>query len=237
MARRLRIQWGDGEKVSARLAVPAGDSGLGVLLAHGAGAGQDHQFIITLREALAAHGLTAMTFNYAYAETGRKAPDKATKLLQVHRAAADRLRTYCDRVVLAGKSMGGRIGSHLAGDEGWPATALVYYGYPLVPPGKGEPRDTAHLMRITVPQLFFAGTRDRLGPPALISQLAGRLPKATVGIVDGGDHSFKVPKALGVAHDDVIRQLAGDTSDWLRQAAAGVVAGSNFTVDEIEHPD
>ena len=216
MARRLRIKWENGENVTARLAVPAAESGHGILLAHGAGAGQDHEFMVTLRDALAARGLAVMTFNYAYTEAGRRTPDRAARLLAVHRAAADRLRTYCDEVVLAGKSMGGRIASHLAGDEGWPAAALVYYGYPLVALGKGKPRDTAQLQKIAVPQLFFAGTRDRLGPPDLILGLSEQLASAAVVVVEGGDHSFKVPKALGVTHGDVINQLAGDTADWLR---------------------
>lgn len=216
MARRLQIKWASGEKVTARLATPATESGVGVLLAHGAGAGQDHVFMVMLREALVANGLTVMSFNYAYTEAGRKAPDRSAKLLAVHRAAADRLQTYCDDVVLGGKSMGGRVGSHLAGDEDWPATALVYFGYPLVPLGKSEPRDTAHLERINAPQLFFAGSRDRLGPPDLVGEVARRLPRATVRIVEGGDHSFKVAKALGLTHDEVIARLAHDTADWLR---------------------
>ena len=216
MARRLQIKWGSGEKVTARLVAPAGQSDLGILLAHGAGAGQDHEFMVTLRDALAAGGLTVMTFNYAYTEAGRKTPDRAIKLLDVHRAAAERLLTYCDKVVLAGKSMGGRVASHLAGDEGLPASALVYYGYPLVPLGKSEPRDTTHLERIEVPQLFFAGSRDRLSPPDLIGQLAGRLPRAAVRIVAEGDHSFKVPKKAGLTHREVITRLAHDTTDWLR---------------------
>ncbi|MDJ0498811.1 MAG: dienelactone hydrolase family protein [Acidimicrobiia bacterium] len=216
MARRLQIKWGSGDKVTARLAIPAGESGIGILLAHGAGAGQDHEFMVTLREALAARGLTVMTFNYAYTEAGRKAPDRASKLLDVHRAAAERLQTYSDKVVLAGKSMGGRVGSHLAGDEDWSASALVYYGYPLVALGKSEPRDTTHLERIEAPQLFFAGSRDRLSPPDLIGELALRLPRAAMSIVEGGDHSFKVPKMAGLTHREVISRLAHDTADWLR---------------------
>jgi predicted alpha/beta-hydrolase family hydrolase len=215
MTRRLVVKWGVGEKVTARLAVPAGESATGVLLAHGAGAGQDHHFMTTLRDALAAEGLTVMTFNYAYAEAGKRAPDRPPKLLEVHRSAADRLATYCESVVLAGKSMGGRVGSHLVGDEDWPASALVYYGYPLVPLGKREPRDTAHLDSIEAPQLFFAGTRDRLSPPDLVRRLAGRLPAASIEVIEGGDHSFKVPKAAGLEHDDVIGSLAAFTARWL----------------------
>ena len=216
MARRLVIKWGAGEKVTARLVVPKDAGGTGLLLAHGAGAGQDHPFMVTLRNELAARGLTVMTFNYAYTEAGRKAPDRAAKLLTDHEAAAERLATYCNSVVLAGKSMGGRVASHLAGDVGWGAAAMVYYGYPLVPLGKGVPRDTSHLDRIEAPQLFFAGSRDRLSPPDSITPLVTSLPKATAEIVPGGDHSFKVPKATGQTHVEIIAGLAAVTASWLR---------------------
>lgn len=216
VARRLVIKWSESEKVTARLIVPSGGSGVGVLLAHGAGVGQDHAFMVTLRDALAAHGLVVMTFNYAYTEAGRKAPDRLPKLLEVHAAAANRLAGYCERVVIAGKSMGGRVGSHLVGDIGWPAHALVYYGYPLVPLGKGTPRDTTHLAEIVVPQLFFAGTRDRLSPPDQIASLAKTLPTAAVEVIEGGDHSFKVPKASGRTHDEVICDLADLTASRLQ---------------------
>jgi hypothetical protein len=156
-----------------------------------------------------------MTFNYAYTEEGRRAPDRLPKLLEVHAAAADRLAGYCDGVFLGGKSMGGRVGSHLAGDVGWDCAGLVYYGYPLVPLGKAEPRDTTHLTRITVPQLFFAGSRDRLSPPDRIVPLAAGLPSAVAEVVDGGDHSFNVPKATGRTQYEVIDELATLTADWI----------------------
>ncbi len=215
MARRLVVRWGDMGKVTARLDVPATDCDKGVLLAHGAGAGQDHEFMVTLRHRLAESGLGVMTFNYAYTEEGRKAPDRLPKLLEVHRAAADRLSAYFAEVYLGGKSMGGRVGSHLAGDLGWPAAGLIYFGYPLVALGKGEPRDTAHLERISAPQLFFAGTRDRLSPPDLIRPLARRLPAATAEITEDGDHSFKVPKRAGRTYADVIAGLAASTAAWI----------------------
>jgi uncharacterized protein len=218
MARRLVITWAPGEKVTARLEVPRDNRGVGILVAHGAGAGQDHPFMVALRKSLAAAGLTSMTFNYAYMERARKAPDRMAKLLAVHRAAAARFANYCDTVYLGGKSMGGRIASHLAGDEGWPATGLVYYGYPLVPLGKRQPRDTSHLREIGVPQLFFCGTRDRLSPPDLIQALVATLPAATAEIVAGGDHSFHVPKRAGRTEDDVIADLARHTAEWTNRA-------------------
>ncbi len=168
-----------------------------------------------LRDALADAGYATMTFNYAYTEEGRKAPDRLPKLLEVHRAAVDRLADYCDEVYLAGKSMGGRVASHLAGDDGYPVAGLVYYGYPLVPMGKREPRDTSHLERIESPQLFFCGSRDRLSPPDLIMALAASLPNASAIVVADADHSFKVPKRTGLTHEEVIGDLATATARWI----------------------
>ena len=216
MVRRLVIHWARGEKVVARLEMPAKDRGYGILVAHGAGAGQDHPFMVALRRELARSGIAAMTFNYAYTEAGRRAPDRLPKLLEVHHAAADRLAEYFDTVYLGGKSMGGRVASHLVGDEGWRSAGLVYYGYPLLAIGKKVPRDTAHLGRIHVPQLFLAGSRDRLSPPDLITPLARSLPAAEVQIISDGDHSFNVPKRTGLTHEQVIADLAQRTVAWVQ---------------------
>lgn len=223
MARRLKIEWAPGEKVTGRLSMPAGgrSDDVGVVVAHGAGVGQDHPFMTQVREGLAAAGYPTLTFNYAYTEAGRRAPDRPPKLLAVHEAAADRLAQYCSRVILAGKSMGGRVASHLAGDTGWPAAALAYLGYPLVPMGGGEPRPTDHLQRIVVPQLFVAGTRDRLSPPPLIEPLAASLPDADVIVVPDGDHSFTVPKRTGRTNEEVLGDVIAEVADWLLQFRRG----------------
>ena len=193
-----------------------GDPGpVGVLLAHGAGAGQDHPWMTTVAGGLAGSGLFVMTFNYRYTERGSRSPDRLPTLLDVHRAAADAIAARCDRVVLAGKSMGGRVGSHLAGDEAWPAAGLIYYGYPIVAIGKTEPRPTDHLERIEAPQLFFNGTRDRMGPTDLIEKVAASVPNGSVVVVDDGDHSFKVPKRAGKTNDEVLDEIVGGTARWI----------------------
>ncbi|HDL42104.1 MAG TPA: hypothetical protein ENG98_03740 [Actinobacteria bacterium] len=214
MARRLRISSPIGT-VTARLVVPPDPLPVGILLAHGAGAGQDHPFMVMMRDSLAAYGYPTMTFNYHYVERGSKAPDRAPKLLAVHRAAADRLATYCDAVVLAGKSMGSRMGTHLVGDDGWDAAAVVSFGYPLVPIGKDTPRPTDHLRRIRCPQLYFAGTRDRLSPPALMARAIASVPAAGLVVVDGADDGFHVLKRSDRSDDDVLDELATTTTSWI----------------------
>jgi len=196
--------------------ITAGEPGeVGVLLAHGAGAGQDHPWIAAVRDGLARRGLFVLSFNYRYTEAGKRAPDRMPMLLTVHRAAADVLAGECERVVLAGKSMGGRVGSHLVGDDGWPAAGLVYFGYPLVPMGRGDPRPTDHLEKIEVPQLFFAGTRDRLSPPELVVPIAASVPDGTLEVVEDGDHSFKVPKRSPTSNEEVLDNVTGAAADWI----------------------
>jgi predicted alpha/beta-hydrolase family hydrolase len=207
-----------GDRVPARFVdggPGAGDTRFGIVLAHGAGAGQDHPWMVRMRNGLASAGRAVLTFDYAYIAAGRRSPDRPPRLLDVHAAAFEAMAGRVERVVLAGKSMGGRMASHLVGDRGFDAAGLVYYAYPLVPLGKGEPRPTDHLDRITVPQLFFAGTRDRLSPPPLVEEIVRRLPSAEMVIVAGADHSFRVPKQSGRSDEETMADLVATTAAWM----------------------
>jgi len=215
VARRLRIEWLPGRKITAELAVPGDRSGPAILLAHGAGAGQAHPFLWGLRKRLATAGFPTLTFDYPYMEAGRRAPDRLVTLLACHRAALQRLRSYGWPVVLAGKSMGGRVASHLVIEDP-DALGLVFYGYPLVSPSSGVVRSTDHLRDGGLPMLFLAGSRDRLGPLDALRPLVERLPSAALEVIDEGDHSFKVPKRTGLSADDVLDRLAGLTIEWIR---------------------
>jgi predicted alpha/beta-hydrolase family hydrolase len=225
VARTLRITWAAGEQVTGRLAMPRRARDLGVLLAPGAGAGQDHPFMTALRDGLAGAGFPTLTFDYPYREARRKAPDRLPKLLAAHRAAARRLAARCDRLVLAGKSMGGRVASHLAAD-GTAVAGLIFYGYPLVPLGKSEPRDTSHLGRIAAPMLFLAGSRDRLGPPDLIRAVAAGLDDATVAMVEGADHSFRLLTRFDPSKKGMTEELVEVSAWWLRGRFAAQVGGA-----------
>jgi predicted alpha/beta-hydrolase family hydrolase len=175
-------------------AVLEGDGQTGILLATGAGAGQDHPGVAGLRTRLAASGYRVMTFEYAY------------------RAAARRLRDEVgERLVLAGRSMGGRMSTILAA-EGEPCAAVVVYGYPLHPPGKPDRLRVDHLPRIPVPALFISGDHDALAPPEAIRRHLEPLPAATVAWIEGADHSFR---RRGTAPEAMLDELARITTEWL----------------------
>ena len=178
------------------------------VFAHGAGAGQSHPFMVRYARGLAERGLDVVTFNFAYMEAGKKSPDRAPVLEDTFRraivaAAADR-HVRAKRLLIGGKSMGGRIATHLAAaPDSWPDKAppldgVVVFGYPLNPPGgpsRVSPDRVSHLLRITVPTLIVQGTRDSFGGPDDIIQAvkaAGGNSAIALHPVDGGDHSLTV---------------------------------------------
>ncbi|MDH3539276.1 MAG: dienelactone hydrolase family protein [Acidimicrobiia bacterium] len=211
MPEPVTIAWEGGE-VSGRFVDAAGAAG--VLLAHGAGLGQDHEWIVRVRDGLAAAGYPVLTFNYPYMEAGRKAPNPARTLLACHRAALAEMRSRVDRAVLAGKSMGGRMGSHVAAD-GEEVAGLVFYGYPLVGIGKTEPRDVSHLAEVRAPMLFVQGTRDRLAPIDLITPVVDSLSEATMHVIEDGDHSFRVLKRTRREASEVLDEVVAATVDFI----------------------
>lgn len=212
MTIRRDLEWEAGRTVPT---VEQGDGPTTIVLAHGAGAGQDHPFMAGMRERLSAKH-RVVTFDYPYVAAGRRAPDRLPTLLACHRAVVASVGG--DRVVLGGKSMGGRVSSHLDAPD---AAAYFFLGYPLVPIGKKEPRDTSHLDAIAVPMLFVQGERDRLGPPDLLDPIVARLGRATMAVVPDADHSFKVPKRAGITPAEMLDHLTGVVSDWLAGQAGG----------------
>lgn len=201
-------------RVTAVLESPSSVTGTPILLAHGAGLGQHHPWMLMMRTRLVAAGHLVMTFDYAYMEAGRKAPDRLPKLLDVHEAVARSLSDRAGEILLGGKSMGGRVGSHLVADGRCDAVGLVYLGYPLVAMGKTEPRDTEHLMRIGVPQLFVSGTRDRMGPRLAIESVASAVPNGSVVFIKDGDHSLTPLKRSGRSIEDSLDSAVLSIQDW-----------------------
>ena len=167
-----------------------------LVLAHGAGAGRLSQFMVRAAQALAARRITTATFDFPYITAGRKVPDRAPVLEAAWREAIDAARPRFGKLpfLIGGKSMGGRIASHIAsqGSAG-PLAGLVFLGYPLHPPGKPEQRRDAHLPAIAEPMLFVQGGHDTFGTAEEIGALLPSLRRATLHEIAGGDHSFRVP--------------------------------------------
>ena len=213
MADRIMIEFPGGED-SGRL-VEAGSRG--VLLAHGAGTNQDHPFMVGLRDSLAASGHTVMTFNYQYTERGSKRPDRTEKLVEAHRAAADFLTARVEHLFLAGKSMGGRMATYLAA-EGYSATGLVLYAYPLHPPGKEDKLRAAHLADVAVPMLFFQASRDALSRMELFDRHVRPLSNVSVELLEGASHSLR---GGGWTEETMIARLTTGTTKWIDAVSSG----------------
>jgi hypothetical protein len=165
-----------------------------LVLAHGAGAGQAHPFMVAAARGLAARGLTVVTFDFPYMRARRKVPDKAPALEAAFREVIEVARGLrrATRLFIGGKSMGGRMATHL-GAQGEPVQGIIALGYPLHPPGKPDQLRTAHLPAIRVPVLIVQGERDPFGTPAeLEPALATMSAPVTLHVVSGGDHSLGV---------------------------------------------
>jgi predicted alpha/beta-hydrolase family hydrolase len=188
-----------------------------MLLAHGAGAGQDHPGVAGLRDRLGRAGVRVLTFNYPYTEAGKRRPDAQATLLQCHRGALEWLRAEAGtEVVLAGRSMGGRMATYLAAG-GEPVRGLILYAYPLHPAGKPDRLRIEHLSDIDAPLLFVSGTRDSLARLELIERYLRPLPTATLSLIEDADHSFRVPKRTGRTFDEVLDGVAERTVEWLEE--------------------
>ena len=171
-----------------------------LVLAHGAGAGSTHPWMKRVAAGFAERGVQVVLFDFAYVAAGRSIPDRAPVLEATWREVWQGVTTRATGPVFAGgKSMGGRIASMVAshapanGFDPQPA-GLIFFGYPLHPPGKPQQRRDAHLPSIRVPMLFLHGTRDPFGSPEEMEPLAASLTHATLRLCDGGDHSLVAAK-------------------------------------------
>lgn len=229
--RELSIDAGEGSgRVSALLLRPP-ESRLLYLFAHGAGAGMRHRFLERACANLASHGIATLRYQFPYTEAGKKRPDRPATLERTVRAAVAAAAAEAgDLPLLAGgKSMGGRMTSQAQAAEPLPGVrGLVFFGFPLHRPGARDATRGDHLERIELPMLFLQGTRDALADLALVRALCERLgPRATLHVVEGGDHSFAVLKRSGRTAEEVDEELADAFARWgKRHLTARPAAGA-----------
>lgn len=187
------------------------------ILAHGAGGNMNDGSMARTANALNARGLGVVRFNFLYKERKPGRPDAMPKLTSCFSAVVEHARNAVDpkKLIIGGRSMGGRAASMMAA-EGFECDGLLLYAYPLHPPGQpGKLRD-AHLASIRVPVLCFSGTRDPFMTPALMENaLKSVTTDWTMQWVDGADHSFHVLKSSGRNDQQVLDEMADKSAEWI----------------------
>ena len=198
-------------KVSAELIRP--DKPICVMtLAHGAGAGMNHEFMVTISKLLAEKDIATLRFNFPFKENKKARPDSpavAHKTIEVAMNKAHGLFPSLPLFV-SGKSFGGRMSSqYLAMQTTADVNGIIFFGFPLHPPGKPSIERAEHLKSVVVPMLFLQGTRDELASFDLVKKVCASLHLATLITIEGANHAFKAGK------QDLFPILTDATKSWI----------------------
>ena len=198
---------------------PAPEATATLILAHGAGAGQKSAWMVKTAQALAERGISVATFDFPYMAAGRKVPDRAPILESTWRDVLNTPDLKVGRpLFIGGKSMGGRIATHIAAQGVEGVSGVVLLGYPLHPPGQPEKRRDAHLGQIQEPVLFVQGSNDTFGSGEEISDVVKTMPNAFLHLIEGGDHSFKV-KGGAAKNVAVFAEVITTVAEWIQGIA------------------
>src|SRR2546426_8225592 len=188
------------------------------VLAHGAGAGMRHAFLEAFAQRLAERSIATLRYQFLYMEQRARRPDPpAVAAATVRAAVAEAARVAPGLPLVAGgKSFGGRMTSTAQAEEPLPGVqGLVFLGFPLHPPGRPGASPAGHLAPVPIPMLFLQGTRDDFADLELLRPLVKRLgERATLHLVEGGDHSFHVLKRSGKTDVDVMGELTEAIVVW-----------------------
>lgn len=199
--------------VSAEYIVPENSSCL-VTLSHGAGAGMHHSFMKALALSLSEEDIGTMRFNFPFAENRKRRPDPPAIAHKTVEAAITKARELFPKLPLfaSGKSFGGRMTSQYLSKQGdSPVRGIIFYGFPLHPPGKPSTERADHLKDVKIPMLFLQGTKDALATWDLIEAVCSALPLAHLIKIEGADHAFKAGK------QDIMKLLVAETKAWINK--------------------
>ena len=200
-------------KVSAEYIIPPNPIAI-ITLAHGAGAGMNHSFMIAVANMLAESNVASLRFNFPFTENKKFRPDSPAVAHQtIEEAIANAHKSYPDLPLFAaGKSFGGRMSSqYISTNPSAEVKGLIFYGFPLHPAGKPSIERADHLKNIKMPMLFLQGTKDTLATLNLIESVCDALPKATLIKFQNADHSFKAGK------ENNIEALCNETVNWIKK--------------------
>lgn len=178
----------------------------------------DDAGMVRLARVLGAHGFEVVRFNFTYRQRGVRVPDPMPVLMATMKEVAERVRAERKprRLILGGRSMGGRAASMLAA-EGYACDGLLLAAYPLHPPKNLARLRSAHLAAIRCPVLCFNGTRDALCQRELMENALTKVTASwTMHWLEGADHSFKVLKSSGRTDADIDAEIGRIAEQWLR---------------------
>ncbi len=194
-----------------------------IIMAHGAGNNMHAELMQHVATRLCRAGYACLRFNFLYREMGRKSPDSEKVLGLTWQAAlqfaANDVRLKGLSLIACGKSLGGRIASQEVASGNIKPSALIFLGYPLHAPGRPDRLKDAHLYDVNIPMLFIEGSRD---PFCQLDKLNEILPKlqAEMKIIEGGDHSYLIPKSDPRNQSDIYDEVAAASISWLDQLPA-----------------
>jgi uncharacterized protein len=185
-----------------------------VVFAHGAGGSMNDPLLVDLSSRLIARGLGVVRFPFLYRALGKKLPDRMPVLESTYRDVLSKLRETHPRarLIIGGKSMGGRVASHLvaAGEE---VAGLCLLSYPLQPQRPSKTDRTTHLKAITKPVFLAQGTRDPFGGPNEVARYLN-MKRTKVVTVEGGDHDLNVLRSANKSRDAVLEEVAAELATW-----------------------
>src|SRR6266567_4648827 len=220
-----------GSPVSGLLLRPDG-ARLLYVLAHGAGAGMRHPFLESISQRLAERSIATLRYQFPYMEQRARRPDPPAVAAATVRAAVVEAARVAPGLplVAGGKSFGGRMTSTAQAEQPLPGVrGLVFLGFPLHPPERPGDSRAEHLARVQIPMLFLQGDRDEFADLKLLKPMIKRLgERATLHIVEGGDHSFHVLKRSGKTDPDVMGELVGTIADWTGRLVEALPTSTNL---------
>ena len=189
-------------------------------LAHGAGAGMHHSFMVTLAQSLAEEGIATLRFNFPFTENKKGRPDVPAVAHQTIEAAILKAQKLFPKLPLfvAGKSFGGRMTSqYMAASPNDAVKGIIFYGFPLHAPGKPSIERADHLKDVRSPMLFLQGSKDEFATWKLIAKVCSSLPLAALIKIEGANHGFKAGK------QDIMKQLTALTNEWIEKMIRKII--------------
>lgn len=199
--------------VSAECFVPENSESI-LTIAHGAGAGMNHSFMIELAKALSANDIATMRFNFPFTENKKGRPDTPAVAHQTIDAAITKAAKLFPKLPLfvSGKSFGGRMTSqYMSTHHDTPVKGIIFYGFPLHAPGKPSIERADHLKDVKTPMLFLSGSKDEFATWKLIQKVCAALPLAELVKIEGANHGFKAGK------QNIIQLLSDKTKEWVER--------------------